>query len=426
MSQLSFDLNAVTALGPNDPDDGDPGRQRRGMAIAALVRVERNRLGYKVPSQSGNGSYVVNTDNTPFCTCPDFERRQMPCKHIYAVQVTIQREELPDGTTVETTSVTTTNRREWSVYNEAQEREGEHFPVLLNELCGLIEQSPQPINGRPRLPLADVVQAIAHKVYSGDSGRRAMSTIRSAQSDGLMVKAPSFTSLHRYMENPAVTPVLRDLIRASALPVAPIETTFAVDSSGFASSVYDRWFDHKWNREIKGAKWVKAHIMCGTRTNVVTVADATATATADSPYWRPFVEATAEHFEIAEVSGDKAYLSRDNLHAVNDVGGTPYIMFKSNSVLRNRSHKYGRDLLWEKMLGQFLYQREEYLRHYHLRSNVETAFSMVKAKFGGNVMAKTPTAQVNEVLAKLLCHNISAVIRASYELGVPRAFDFRG
>ena len=171
---------------------------------------------------------------------------KLPCKHVYAVHVAIQREELPDGTLVETTSVTTTHRREWSAYNEAQEREGEHFPVMLNELCELIEQPPQPTTGRPRLPLADVVQAIAHKVYTGDSGRRAMSTIRSAQSDGHMVKSPSFSSLHRYMENPEVTPVLRDLIRASALPVAPIETTFAVDSSGFASSVYDRWFDHKW------------------------------------------------------------------------------------------------------------------------------------------------------------------------------------
>ena len=76
--QLGFDLNAITALGPNDPDDGDAGRQQRGMAIAAMIRIEKNRLGYKVPSQSGNGSYVVNTDDTPFCTCPDFERRQQP------------------------------------------------------------------------------------------------------------------------------------------------------------------------------------------------------------------------------------------------------------------------------------------------------------------------------------------------------------
>ena len=70
------------------------------------------------------------------------------------------------------------------------------------------------------------------------------------------------------------------------------------------------------------------------------------------------------------------------------------------------------------MLAYFTYQREDYLRHYHQRSNIETVFAMIKAKFGGNVKAKTPTAQVNEVLVKVLCHNISAVIRAYYELGL--------
>ena len=92
----------ITALGPNDPDDGDEGRQQRGLAIAALARIEKNRVGYSVPSQSGNGAYVVNLDGEPFCTCPDFEKRQQPCKHIYAVEFIIQREERPDGTIVET------------------------------------------------------------------------------------------------------------------------------------------------------------------------------------------------------------------------------------------------------------------------------------------------------------------------------------
>ena len=79
--------------------------------------------------------------------------------------------------------------------------------------------------------------------------------------------------------------------------------------------------------------------------------------------------------------------------------------------------RYGRDPLWEKMLAHFMYRREDYLRHYHQRSNVKTAFSMIKTKFGASVRAKTPTAQVNEVLTKILCHNITAVIRAHYELG---------
>ena len=110
----------VTALKLGDPDDGDYGRRQRGMAIAALVLVEKNRLGYKVPSQSGNGSYVVNLDDKPFCTCPDFEKHQQPCKHIYAVEFIIQREERPDGVTIETKTMLVTYRQDWPAYNAAQ------------------------------------------------------------------------------------------------------------------------------------------------------------------------------------------------------------------------------------------------------------------------------------------------------------------
>ena len=57
----------VKALGPGDADDGDAGRQQRGLVIAALAQIEKNRVGYKVPSQSGSGAYVVNLDGEPFC-----------------------------------------------------------------------------------------------------------------------------------------------------------------------------------------------------------------------------------------------------------------------------------------------------------------------------------------------------------------------
>lgn len=47
---------------------------------------------------------------------------------------------------------------------------------------------------------------------------------------------------------------------------------------------------------------------------------------------------------------------------------------------------------------------------------------MVKAKFGANVRAKTPTAQVNEALLKFLCHNIVVLIQSIYELDIEAAF----
>ena len=47
---------------------------------------------------------------------------------------------------------------------------------------------------------------------------------------------------------------------------------------------------------------------------------------------------------------------------------------------------------------------------------------MIKAKFGDFVRAKAPTAQVNEVLCKILCHNICVLIQSIYELGLEPNF----
>ena len=64
--QLSLPINPVLALGPDDPDDGDEGRQRRGLAIAAMIPITRNRLGYQVPSLSG----TAPTSSTSMAASP--------------------------------------------------------------------------------------------------------------------------------------------------------------------------------------------------------------------------------------------------------------------------------------------------------------------------------------------------------------------
>src|SRR5262249_54861530 len=66
----------------------------------------------------------------------------------------------------------------------------------------------------------------------------------------------------------------------------------------------------------------------------------------------------------------------------------------------------------------YAYNEEWFKKHYHNRSNVEPTFSMMKQKFGSRLMSKKGVAQVNEVLCKVLCHNICVVIQSMYELGI--------
>lgn len=394
-------------------------REEKGLQIAAVSKLTKTDKGYLVPSQTGKGLYLVNVGSEPACSCPDFEARHLPCKHIYAVEFTIRREERSDGTTILTKTMRVTYAQDWPAYNAAQTHEQEHFVSLLRDLCAGI---PQPVQtfGRPRLPLSDVLFGIGLKVYSTMSGRRVMSEIREAQSKGLLDKAPSFTSTFRYLENPKLTPLLKGLIEQSAMPLCNVESDFAVDSSGFATSVYDRWFDHKYGKIRSEAKWVKAHVMCGVNTNVVTSAEVTATETADAPQLPGLLERTAQRFDIAEVSADKAYSSIRNLHTIDALGAKPYIPFKSNATGNGHGHRV--DGLWNYMLAYYNFNRGEFLTHYHKRSNVESTFSMIKAKFGASVRAKTPVAQVNEVLCKILCHNICVVIQSMYTLGIEANF----
>src|SRR4029077_17524269 len=73
---------------------------------------------------------------------------------------------------------------------------------------------------------------------------------------------------------------------------------------------------------------------------------------------------------------------------------------------------------FERLFYYYSFHREEFLKTYHQRSNVESTFSMVKAKFGAAVRSKTDTAMKNEVLCKFLCHNICCVILSQVELGI--------
>ena len=118
---------------------------------------------------------------------------------------------------------------------------------------------------------------------------------------------------------------------------------------------------------------------------------------------------------MAEVSADKAYLSDANLRHIEEHGAYPYIPFKSNATP-------GKGGVWEKMYHLYHLHREEFDLRYHQRSNVETTFHMIKAKFGDSVRSKTERAMRNEVRAKILCHNICCLIQSMYELGIDPSF----
>jgi len=398
-------------------------REMRGMEIAATRTIRKQDGWWKVPSQSGLGLYRVQiAKKFSTCECPDFAKRQTACKHIYAATFVMKREDNEDGTTTVTQSVTFTEAHEttysqpWSAYNAAQTSEQDRFQSLLHDLCSGLESVSEPQKyGRPRLPISDAVFNITFKVYSTASQRRFMSDLREAHKRGYISKVPHFNSISNYLDNPELTPVLQGCIIKSSLPLQSIETDFAVDSSGFTTSRFTRWFDHKYGEIRQQHDWVKCHLMVGVKTNVVTAVEILGRNTGDSKLLPSLLNTTAQNFEIREVSADKGYASKANVEAISAVGAVPFISLPDH-------HKGLGGGTWQKMFHYFQFRRDEFMRHYHKRSNVESAFSMMKRKFGDSLRSKGDTAMVNEALCKILCHNLVVLIHEMCELGIDPVF----
>jgi transposase len=310
--------------------------------------------------------------------------------------------------------------QQWPAYNQAQVNEKSQLQSLLFELCKSIEEPPQ-VMGRPRAPLPDLVFAACIKVYSGMSGRRNQSDMREALMRGYLSKPVHFNTISKYLESEELTQILKDLITESSLPLKSVESDFAVDSSGFATGQFSRWFDAKYGEEKQMHDWIKVHLMCGVKTNIVTSVEVSERHANDSPYLKPLLHATTDKgFQVKELSADKGYDSFNNRCLVLIKGGMAYIPFREGE--KNKPNPSNKGELWKRFYHFFKFNETEFKEHYHKRSNVETVFSMIKAKFGERLRSKTQTAQINEVLCKVLCHNLCCVIQSMYELGIEPSF----
>ena len=393
-------------------------RELKGLELAARARITWKDGAWLVPSQSSPSTTYRVTFNPDKCECEDFSLTTKPCKHIHAARIVRERDGGQSAPPMDTDVVPKrpTYKQNWPLYDKAQMTEKRRFLALLRDLCKGIIDPPQPKTGRRRTPMADQVFACALKVFTTFSSRRYACDLEDAREKGYTATKIHPVSVCAFLESELLTPVLKALIVRSSLPLKAVESVFAPDSSGFSTSRFVRWIDEKYGVERSGHDWVKAHAICGVKTNIVTAVEIAERHANDCPQFPALVEKTAENFTVREVPADKAYLSVDNLELVEKLGGAAYVPFKVNSIQGEAGS------LWERMFLYYSFRREEFLKHYHQRSNIESTFSMVKAKFRDHVRSRTDTAMANEVLCKFLCHNIVVVHQSQVELGIEPVF----
>ncbi|MCI4372583.1 MAG: transposase, partial [Thermoplasmata archaeon] len=270
-----------------------------------------------------DGVYLVSSDAGRWkCLCPDFVSHNLPCKHILAVQLKLRGITAQTASEVESKRPRHSYRQNWTAYNAAQKAQPVWFGLVLADLVAdLKDPAPPKTTGRPRLPFRDLVYCAVERIYLGNPLRVADGTYARTKSDGLIECTPRRTSISVLLGRDDVTPILTELIEKSSLALASVETTFAVDSSGFRTTAFGDYCREKYGAPSHNV-WKKLHIIIGTKTHIIPRVIVTDGHSADSPQFPGLVNGAVEAgFVLKEVYADKGYLASENFNAVGEAGG---------------------------------------------------------------------------------------------------------
>ncbi|MFB6099715.1 MAG: transposase [Candidatus Nanohalobium sp.] len=310
--------------------------------------------------------------------------------------------------------------RDWSNYNAARTNEKMYFNKLAKELANFIRQSDLETEGRGRsgYDLGQQIYVLLRHAYE-DKGSRSFVSELKEEDPEILDNIPHFNSVTNFYDNCKLTDVLKQLITISAEPLAEMEQELAADASGWSTRTYDQWLEDRTGAAEAKRQYKKAHIMVGANTNVIVSATVTAGTKHDSPEFTELMERAKPFLPIATVSADKAYSSKENLNIVDDSNALPIIPFKENTSGKARG-----DTLWKKMYQYFRRHKSDFKKYYHQRSNAETTFYMIKEKLNSRLRTKKEVSQKNELLARLLAHNLMVLEQQMFDSGINPEFNF--
>ena len=229
----------------------------------------------------------------------------------------------------------------------------------------------------------------------------------------ITVDIPCFKTLSNYNENNSLGIILDKLIEESSKPLSVVEHDFATDATGIRTKLFSSWYSIRCKKEIKKRDHLTIHITTGVKSNIITALNVEIKSGNDNKIFREHVDKTAKNFKCVEFSGDGKYWCKENCWKVVEVGAKPY--FK---VWKNWSGKSRGCMSWKKMNLEFEKNSEEYGKHYHKRSNVESTNHSKKVLHGNSVYSRLQSARINEETLRWINHNINVLNRARHQWNI--------
>jgi len=177
-----------------------------------------------------------------------------------------------------------------------------------------------------------------------------------------------------------------------------------MDATGFCTKTYVRWGDPRPNR-TKRRDWLKLHAAVTSILKAIPSMEVTDGEVSDSPQLRKLLRSLPLD-DVEAVAADSAYLSRRNCDLIEAVGAKPYIKLKRNSTVRSHGSK-----AWKNMVLDYKENPEAWNKRYHIRSSAETAFSVIKRRFGYRLSSIRRDLQRKELMTKVIAYNLNILAK---------------
>ncbi|MFQ6096019.1 MAG: transposase [Candidatus Bathyarchaeia archaeon] len=165
-----------------------------------------------------------------------------------------------------------------------------------------------------------------------------------------------------------------------------------------------RWRDPRPGR-FKRRDWLKLHAAVTSILKAIPSMEVTDGEASDSPQLKKLLDSLPLE-DVEAVAADSAYLSRENCDLIEAIGAKPYIKPKRNSTARSHGSR-----AWRNMILNHRENPEEWNKRYHIRSSAETAFSVIKRRFGYQLSSIRKDLQRKELMTKVIAYNLNILAK---------------
>lgn len=189
----------------------------------------------------------------------------------------------------------------------------------------------------------------------------------------------------------------------------------AVDSTAMSSDHNPAWMSVRTADKKNKKGCIKIHTLIDIKTRAILKVMITKGTAGDAPPMTEILKSLKglkDDMEKGDATFDSAYLTRRLCNLLKDLGWTPIIKPKSNTVSNAKG-----SWAWKEMVQLYMNDRDRFDERYHQRSIVEAVYSAIKAMYGASLRTRLMPTQTIEAMTHVTLYNIEMVIRAQINVG---------